>query len=60
MYKVIKKDICYIIVSCILFGIVAHGFFMMNNFVFHDAIGSFWGESPIIVLSGRWLLALRE
>lgn len=60
MYKVIKKDICYIIVSCILFGIVAHGFFMMNNFVFHDAIGSFWGESPIIVLSGRWLLALLE
>lgn len=36
MYKVIKKNICYIIVSCILFGIVAHGFFMVNNFVFNN------------------------
>lgn len=55
-----NKRIRLIVLSCIISGVIAHGFFMFNDLAFHDAIGSFFGESPIIVLSGRWLLATME
>ena len=52
-----NKKLVYIIVSSMVFTIVAHGFVMFNKYAYHDEASNFMNIGETIS-SGRWMLEI--